>query len=56
MSYFAGPTGQHSRAPPAADIEKEPLGSGILNTVAGAALAEHAGKQHAHDEELASLW
>ena len=54
---LAGPTGQQSppqRPPPAADIE-EPLGSGILNTVARAALTKHTGKHRTHDDELASL-
>lgn len=55
---LAGPTGQDNTAEltPAADIEEEPLSSGILNAVAGAALAEHAGKRHSHDDKLASLW
>lgn len=41
---------------PAADIEKEPLGSSILNTVTRGALVELAGKCYTPDDKLADLW
>lgn len=54
---LAGRTGQDGTAPlPRLQTEKEPLGSGILNTVARAALAKHTGKQSTHDDQLARLW